>query len=68
MRKTSSLQLFSIDFDPKECKIGQSKIDKLPMRRHSTSHIPPQLVFQQELDNLKKVNCALLRENEQLKR
>lgn len=68
MRKSSSLQVFPLDFNPKEFKTGQSRIDRLPLRRHSASQVPSLLPFQQGIENLKRVNTTLLRENEQLKR
>lgn len=49
MRKSSSLQVFPLDFNPKEFKTGQSRIDRLPLRRHSASQVPSLLPFQQEI-------------------
>lgn len=67
MRKSSSLQVFPLEFNPKDFKIGQSRIDQLPLRRHSASHIPTQQLSG-EILQLKKQNEALQRENDRLKR
>ena len=61
MRKSSSVQLFPVDFNPKEFKVGASKIETLPIRRYSTSHIHtlPSQIPRQDIDLLKRQNAAL---------
>ena len=71
MRKSSSTQLFPIDFNPKEFRVGESSIDKLPLkRRYSAAQIQvmPKQNRGSELDLLRKKNELLTRENEQLRR
>lgn len=29
-----------MEFNPKDFNVGHSKIDQLPLRRHSASHLP----------------------------
>ena len=63
MRKSSSAQLFPLDFNPKDFKVGASKIETLPIRRNSTSniHTLPSQSTRNDLDLLKRQNAALQR-------
>lgn len=71
MRKSYSTQLLSIDFNPKEAKVGESSIDKLPLRRRYSAtqiQVIPKQTRNSDIDVLKKLNAQLMRENEELKR
>jgi hypothetical protein len=63
MRKSSSVQLIPVDFNPKDFKVGASKIETLPIRRHSTSniHTLPSQTPRQDIDLLRRQNAALQR-------
>ena len=57
MRRSSSTQLLGIDFNPKEAKVGESSIDKLPIkRRYSAASIQvlPKQSRNSDMDLLKK--------------
>ena len=70
MRKSSSVQLLNLDFNPKEFKVGCSKIDQLPLRRHSASQLnpTPTQTHRHEVELLRKINLQLKQENDQLRR
>ena len=61
MRKSSSVQLFPGEFNPKYFKVGASKIETLPIRRCSASniHTLPSHTNHQDIDLLKRQNAAL---------
>lgn len=65
MKKSSSLQLYKVDFNPKEFKTGQSKIDQLPLkleaRRNSTSQVNTSPSDKVEIEILKRQNAILHR-------
>jgi hypothetical protein len=70
MRKSSSAQVLPIDFNPKEFKVGSSKIDQLPLRRHSAAQLRdiPVHSHRNEVETLRRLNTQLQKENEQLRR
>lgn len=70
MRKSSSAQVFKCDFVPSECSVGQSSIDRLPIRldarRHSSQVV--RISLAQEIEQLRNQNALLRNENQMLQR